>query len=164
MGTGQQLLTLGGMMLLGLLVLRMAASFATTSDVLAETKFGVLATSIASSVIEEAKGKSFDEKSIDNGIDNVLNMTGSSALGKETGESYPAFDDFDDFNNFTRTDSSMPSAVFTISCKVYYVEPSLPDKKVSYQTWNKRLDVNVSSVSMPDTIRMSTIFSYWYFR
>lgn len=164
MGTGQQLLTLGGMMLLGLLVLRMTTSFATTSDVLAETKYGVLATSIASSVIEEAKGKSFDEETIDNGIDNVLNMTSAVGLGKESGETYPAFDDFDDFNNFTMVDSSMPSAVFTISCKVCYVEPNDPDTKVNYQTWNKRLDVSISSISMLDTIRMSTVFSYWYFR
>lgn len=164
MGTGQQLLTLGGMMLLGLLVLRMTTSFATTSDVLAETKYGVLATSIASSVIEEAKGKSFDEKTIDTGIDNVLNITSAAGLGKETGEIYPAFDDFDDFNNFTLVDSSMPSAVFTISCRVYFVEPASPDTRVNYQTWNKRLDVSVASSSMTDTIRMSTVFSYWYFR
>lgn len=164
MGSGQQLLTLGGMMLLGLLVLRMTTSFMTTSDVLLETKFGVLATSIATSVLEEAKSKSFDEKTISSGIENVLNMTGHAALGKETGEVYPNFDDFDDFNNFVRVDSSMPSAVFTINCKVYYVEPSAPEVKVNYQTWNKRIDVRISSPSLLDTVKISTVFSYWYFR
>lgn len=164
MGSGQLLLTLGGMILLTLTIINTNKSILITGDVINSTKFGILATSLAVSQLEEASSKAFDEKTETSGIDNVANMTAANLLGPETGETYPNFDDFDDYNNFVKVDSTLPSAVYTIKCSVFYVQDTDPGTKVSTQTWHKTMQVMVYSPSMPDTIKMSTIYSYWYYR
>lgn len=164
MNTGQLLLTLCGMFLLSMVILRTNNSFLSTGDVMYNTKFGVLAVSIGTSLIEEANSKSFDSVTDTNSVNDVSLLTAPSSMGKEAGEIYPNFNDFDDYNNYKRTDTSMPAATFNISCKVGYVQPSNPDVFVNQKTWHKRIIVTVTSPSMHDTVRMSSIFSYWFFR
>ncbi len=62
MNTGQMMLTIGALILLSLVVLRVNNGFLNTNSVLIDSKLGVLATSVATSIIEEATGKAFDEK------------------------------------------------------------------------------------------------------
>lgn len=164
MNTGQLLLTLGGMFLLSMVILRTNNTFLSTGDVMYNTKFGVLAISLGTSMIEEANSKAFDSVTDTNSVNDVNLLTAPAVLGKETGEVYPAFNDFDDYNNYSRIDSSMPAATFKIDCKVGYVQPSNPDVFVNQKTWNKRILVTVTSPSMKDTVRMSSVFSYWFFR
>ena len=54
MNTGQMMLSIGALILLSTVVLRVNTSFLTTKQVMNESKFGVLAVSLAQSVIEEA--------------------------------------------------------------------------------------------------------------
>ncbi len=164
MNTGQVMLTMVAIVLLALVILRVTNNFLTTGDVLMDTKFGVLAVSLATSLIEEANSKAFDTKTDTNHVDNVLSLTGATSLGKETGEVYPDFNDFDDFDKFTKVDSSMPSAVFNIKAEVHYISPTNPDLPLTTTSWHKRIKVTVTSKSMADTVRLSSIFSYWYFR
>ncbi len=82
-------------------------------------------------------------------------------MGPDAGQPYDTFNDIDDYNNYTKTDSSMPSAVYNIKCFVTYVNPTNPDVAVSTQTWHKRILVQVTSKSMKDTVRLSQVFSYW---
>lgn len=164
MNTGQVMLTMVAIVLLALVILRVTNNFLSTGDVLMDTKFGVLAVSLATSLIEEASSKAFDNKTDTNHVDNVLSLTSATSLGKETGEVYPNFNDFDDFNNLNKTDSSMPSAVFNIRAVVHYVAPTNPNLPLTTTSWHKRIVVTVTSKSMDDTVRLSSIFSYWYFR
>ncbi|MGE5399509.1 MAG: hypothetical protein ACM3S2_03840 [Ignavibacteriales bacterium] len=164
MNSGQLLLTLGGMFLLSLLILRMNNNFLSTGDVMYNTKYGVLAVSLGTSMIEQANSKSFDSQTDTNSVSSLNSLTDPSALGAEPGEQYTDYNDFDDFNNYVRVDSSMPSAKFTISCKVGYVQSGNPDVIVNQKTWHKRILVTVSSPSMEDTVKLSSVFSYWYFR
>ena len=60
MNTGQMLLTIGAMLLLSTLVLKVNTTNMTTDSVRAEAQYGVLATSIITSFMEEAKGLAFD--------------------------------------------------------------------------------------------------------
>ncbi len=162
MNTGQLLLTTSAMVLLSLLILRVNNGFLSTNTVMMENKFGVLAISIGSSLLEEATGKAFDESTVENTVTTTSQLT---AIGKETGEVYPNFDDFDDFNNLSKVDSTMPSAVFNINCTVCYVNASNPNVSVgSSKTWHKKLSVTVTSPSMADTIRFSTVYSYFFYR
>jgi len=170
MNTGQLILTMGGMFLLALLVLRVNNNFLRTSDIMYSTKYGVLAISLATSIIEEASGKKFDANTDTTSIDDVADLTAPTGLGPKYGEIYPFFNDFDDFNRFTKTDSTLPSAKFDIKCRVVYVEPS-GNKiiEVNKRTWFKKLDVFVTSKSMKsgsvqDTVKLSTVFSYWFAR
>ncbi|MHB1686347.1 MAG: hypothetical protein ACYCVH_03105 [Ignavibacteriaceae bacterium] len=164
MNTGQSLITIAAMLLLSILVLNVNSTILNTGTVMQDSKFGLLATSIASSMIEEISSKSFDEYTATNAADNLNQLTSPSKLGPESGEVYPNFDDIDDYNGYTRVDSTMPSAIFKTTCSVAYVSPSTPNVTSSSATWNKKITVTVTSISMQDTVRMSTIYSYWYFR
>ena len=120
MNTGQMIMSLGAMMLLATIMLRVNTANLTNESVRDDAQFGVLATSLATSLIEQAHGLAFDEKSDTNAIYSVSDL--SSVLGPESGEGAGNFDDFDDYNGFTKRDSTMPSEVFDISCSVVYVD------------------------------------------
>lgn len=164
MNTGQMLITIGAMVILSMIILRTSNNNLNTNVILYNTKFEVLATSLGTSIIEEANSKSFDEFTDTTFAESVADLTTVLLLGPETGEVYPDFDDFDDFNNYQRIDSTMPSAIFNISCSVNYVTSSNPDLVSNSRTWSKNITVTITSQSMRDTIRMSSIFSYWFFR
>ena len=166
MNTGQMLLTLGALILLSTLTLRVNSSQLTTQDTMQNTKFGVLAVSVASSIMEEASEKAFDEKSVEDFIDDKKKLTKRDKFGTDSGEnadSSNTFDDFDDFDGYSIIDTSMPSAIFNVSCKVNYVDPEKTGFITNKSTWHKQLIIKVTSPSMADTIQMTKIFSYWKF-
>lgn len=165
MGTGQMLITIAAMMLLSTILLRINSTFLSTSTTLYETKYDVLAVSLGTSIIENATSKAFDENTTSTPASSIPDL--SNHLGPETGEVYPNFDDVDDFDNYTMTtanDTTFLSAVFDVTCKVDYVNASDPQQVSSSRTWHKRINVMVTSPSMQDTIRLSSVVSYWYFR
>ncbi len=173
MNTGQTMLAVGAMILLSILILRVNNTFLTTSSTFMDSKFEIMATSIATSEIEEISKLAFDKSTIlDSTIvpaTSLADLTTPGNLGPDTGEDpndAKTFNDIDDYNGYTvniNADSTMPSANFKVRCVVSYVNPSTPNVVSSTATWNKKITVYVSSVSMPDTIRLSTIYSYWYF-
>jgi len=158
------LITVGGMVLLLTVILRVNTNYFEADKVLLNSKFCVLATSLASSIIEEASGKAFDAATDSASVDNLTLLTSAYSLGHAYSESYEDFNDFDDFNNFTRIDSTMPSAIFKISSEVGYIDPSNPSNFITSRSWHKKINVEITSESMIDTIKMSSIYSYWYFR
>jgi len=166
MNTGQMLMTLGAMMLLSTIMLRVNTANLTNESIRDDAQFGVLATSIATSIIEEAQSKAFDEKTDTMNVTALTQLT--SVLGPETGETEDTFDDFDDYNGFTKRDSTMPSATFDISCQVVYVEPGNILGSTSNRTWNKKLIVTITRPVSADSsvlaLKTASIFSYWYFR
>ena len=164
MGTGQMLLTMSAMMLLSMLILRTNNSFLITNSLLYDTKFEVLAVSLGTSIIEEANSKAFDAVTDTASVSSTSELTIVSLLGPETGETYENYNDFDDFDGYTRVDTSMPSANFNITCQVDYVSDANPDGALSTASWNKKITVYVTSASMTDTVTMSSIYSYWFFR
>lgn len=161
MNTGQMLITIGALMLLSLVILRVNNNFLSTSTVLMENKFGVLAVSLGTSVLEEAKGKAFDANTDSAAVTSLNEL---STIGPESGETDPLFNDFDDFDGLVRVDSTLPSAPFKIECDVVYIDPNNPDGSSASKTWHKKLSVMVTSDFMQDTIRLSSIYSYFYFR
>ena len=164
MNLGQMMLTIGAMVLLATLMLRINTNNLQTDTVRAEAQYGVLATSIITSIMEEAKNLAFDSATDSNTITSVNQLTAPSSLGPESGETFNTFNDFDDFDGYSMIDSTMPSAVFNIGCIVEYVNTSNLSTKSFSQTWHKKITIQVSSVLMQDTIKQSSIYSYWYFR
>jgi len=166
MNTGQMIMTLGAMLLLSVIMLRVNTANLTNETIRDNSQYGVLATSISTSIIEEAQSKAFDEKTDTMNVTALTQLT--SALGPETGEIESTFDDFDDYNNFTKRDSTMPSATFDISCQVVYVEPGNIEGSTSNRTWNKKIIVTITRPVSADSselvLKTSSIFSYWYFR
>jgi MSHA pilin protein MshD len=162
MNTGQMLLSLGALILLSSMVLRFNRSLLTSDEVMYNAKFNVLAASLCTSVIEEARGKAFDQNTDSAAVSNVSQL--STTLGPDFGETYKNFNDFDDFNNYIKADSTMPSAVFFVTSKVTYIEATNPIKITTSKTWHKMITVTVMSSSMKDPVTISSTYSYWFFR
>ncbi|MGE5860961.1 MAG: hypothetical protein ACM34J_10435 [Ignavibacteria bacterium] len=168
MNTGQTILAVGAMILLSTIVLRVNSTFLSSDEVLDQSKYTFLATSIATSIIQEAKNLRYDDVTTDSTLGEITNPSVFTAkeFPLDPGEykdSTHTFDDFDDYNGYAYTDSSMPSAVFRVSCRVEYVDEKNPTAAASYKTFHKRITVTVSSIFMNDVIQLSSIFSYWFF-
>ncbi len=164
MNTGQMLLTLFAVGLIGVTVLTVNQSFSQNGMILEQTEIGIYATSLAMSVIEEASGKGFDEETVDTVVSAVSAMTQCNCLGPESGESVATFDDFDDYNNHQRIIEVPGTDRFTIRSFVKYVKPDSPNDSTNVRTYHKKLTVFVSGPAMTDTVKVSYIFSYWNFR
>lgn len=168
MNSSQMMITLAAMMLLAIVILRVNNSFLSTSDLLLQSKYNVIAISLATSIVEEANSKAFDQNTDSSAVTSLGSLTVPGLLGPELSEFRAIYNDFDDFNNFSVVDTfvvdSLILGVFNIDCDVDYVTTGDPNTPNLNATWHKRLNVRVSSQGMNDTVTMSTIYSYWYFR
>ncbi len=169
MNSGQMLITMGAMFLLSIIVLSVNNGYLRNNDIILDSKFDILAVSLATSIIEDAKGLSFDANTT--GGSNLIYTSQLSTCGPGASEYYidrdsNNYNDFDDYNglHITYNDTSLESAVFNIDCEAGYISDTNPDVFVSTKTWYKRLDVYLSSPSMTDTVKLSTVTSYFYFR
>ena len=86
MNTGQMLLTVGALILLSSMLLRFNRSVMTSDDVMMNSKFNVLASSLCISVIEEARGKAFDQNTDNAAVGKTDEL--SKNLGPDFGEKY----------------------------------------------------------------------------
>ncbi len=169
MNTGQMLLSVGALVLLGTTVLTVNRSYTQQGVILEQTEVGVYAISLATSMIEEASGTAFDQATYNSSVTTTTALTSPSSLGPESGETTtPAtsanFNDFDDYNNLKMGVKIANVDSFTLSAKVYYIDPSMPETRSSTATFFKRMDVQVYGTTTADTIKMSYIFSYFIFR
>jgi hypothetical protein len=111
MNLGQMLMVTGAIVLLGLLVLNANSTVYQANDTMYQSEFGVTAVSLATSMVEEAMGKMFDDVVSPVGAGAVFDstlLTNPASLGPEAAshESYRGkvagspndFNDFDDFN------------------------------------------------------------------
>ncbi|NMB82854.1 MAG: hypothetical protein GYA14_13665 [Ignavibacteria bacterium] len=175
MNTGQMLITIGAIFLLTMVILTTNRGLMSTNATMIDNRYRILATSLATSMIEKATGKAFDHNTDTTAITDINLLTNVSSLGIETGENriYPEdFNDFDDYNCF-KTNPKLDtvafqgtnrSIIFRTFCRVDYVTTNNPNSASNQKTWHKRLIVRVISPEMTDTIKLSTIYSYWFFR
>lgn len=162
MNTGQMMLTIGAVVLLGMTVLTVNQSLSNNGFILQQTEIGIYKVSLGSSVLEEAMGKSFDENSTESDLSSTASL--STTLGPESGETHADFDDFDDYNNYTTSYVVEGVDSMTVQCHIVYVDPSNPDGSTTTPTWHKKITVNVWGSVLPDTVTFTQIFSYWSFR
>lgn len=176
MNTGQTILTIGAVILLGLNVISVNRTFTQHGAVLQQTEIGIFSVSLATSLLEEAQGKVFDRRSLtDSCLTNLSQLTPKDSLGPDVGDTRTDYDDFDDYNWMTggptkdsiivRCDTIVIRDVDTFLrwAKVCYVDTSSPDTYRSTPTWNKKLTVFVKGKNSSETLQMSYIFSYWSF-
>ena len=168
MNTAQTLLSIGAMTLLTFLILRFNSIQLTSSEAAYNAKFSIVANSLANSLLEEAKDKVFDENVLDTTKAILSESDFSTKLGKEAGEVYPNFDDFDDYEGLYVLDTlslknpqTGRATAFEIRSYVNYVDDATPNTKSTAKKYHKRLTVAVFSNSMIDTIKISTVFSFW---
>jgi len=154
--------------LISLGILSMNRGFYANDLVMRNSKITLMATSLASSKIEEASGKAFDARSADSLLSSTSGLTPAAGLGTEPGETYPNFNDFDDFNNAAMDDTidgggPANRIPFRTTCRVFYVDPGTPDAAQPMPTWHKKIVVTVTSPAMSDTVTQQYINSYFHF-
>ncbi|MBN2008341.1 hypothetical protein JW960_03225 [candidate division KSB1 bacterium] len=165
MNTGQTILAVGAIFLMSFTIINVHRALTVNEGVLHQTRFGLEAVSLVTSIIEEASQLPFDEVSWDSTTlsKDVDDLTRHWLLGPESGETdYATFDDFDDFNGYTFSDTTLQN-IYNISCDVFYISPDHPNLKEHNRTLYKRITVTVTSPSTADTLSMSYIHGYWYF-
>ena len=173
MNTGQTMLTIVAMMLLSTVILTVNRGFLTTNTTMSENRIDILGVSLANSIIEDATSLAFDENTVSASITSTASLTPSASLGIDNSESASnpkSFDDFDDYNCYKSTPKldtinvpgSSASIFFRTYCRVDYVNGNSPDNVSTSPTFHKRLSIKLFSPGMTDTIRLSTIYSYWY--
>lgn len=191
MTLGQMMLVAGALVLLGLLVLNASTTIIETSDTQAKSEFGITAVSLATSLVEEAMGKVFDEVVSDSNLSALTDSSLlSSVLGPDGPETYRGgvndFNDFDDFNGlFIAYRSDHPSdtagvpgahrvitvpgirARYYVKAKVNYVNPTALDDTSAVKRFHKKITVTVTSPryygpgQKADTLRFPAVMSYW---
>lgn len=182
------ILVLAAMMILSALILQSNNIILDSSESLISSDTDAAATTLATSLAEEACGKMFDEVITDSTVAALTSPTQlSSVLGPETGErfrdstgSFSAFDDFDDFNGLflvyksKTVEDSAPTpganwefvvpnirAKFFVRARVEYVVASAPDVPVGMRTWHKKLTLTLTSPSSKDTLVYPYLMSFW---
>ncbi len=188
MNLGQMLLVMLALVVLGALILQSNSLILSSSETLTASEIDASAISLATSVLEEASGKLFDEVITDTTL-SALTDPGqlSVTLGPEGGErfrdttgSHPAFNDFDDYNGlfivFKSTDPAdanpTPGAdwefavpdlrgKFFVHVSVSYVNPPNLDVAAAGRTWHKKMTLTVTSPSSSATVTLPWVMSFW---
>jgi hypothetical protein len=167
------MLTLGAMMLLSFLILRVNSTQVNTYGTIVDSKLGIVGITVANTYMDFAKRQVFDAVVRDSTItvSSYSDFTVPSLLGPDIGEVYPDFDDVDDFNldgavivdttTLTNSTNLGLNTPFFITSEVFYVDQPNFDTKVNYTTWFKKLTVKVWADGMIDTITYSSIATFW---
>ena len=183
MNTGLMTMTILAMFLLSMTILNVNRGLLSTTNVMVSSRYNVMAISVGTSIMEDALSLRFDEVTAAGGaITDSTKCVASSALGLDAGESASnpaAFDDFDDYNCYRTTPKldtikvegvTGKMVIFKTLCKVDYVTSTNPDVVSTTQTWHKRMRLFVYSTDLSDpysgktdTVKLSTVYSYWYF-
>lgn len=174
MNTGQMMLTLGALMLFGIQMLNVNSGELNTTEEVNTAKFSIMATALAKSTIDNAFALKFDANTIfgnalpdNSGMPSSGSFTAANGLGCNNDEKTygvpdaAKFNDFDDYNGYTAVVDTLPSAEYSISSIVHYVDPSKNFAVVNYCTWDKEIVVTVSSPNLDHPIVLSAINSYW---
>jgi hypothetical protein len=182
MNTGQMMLTIGALILLGTTVLTVNRNNLNQGTILRQTEIGMYAVGLATSYLEKASNLAFDEATVGtSGAYAVSDL--STTLGPngapEVANKDSTYDDFDDYNGYDTTIVRTEVDAFHVRTSVYYLTLTSPYSIVSppytaaNMTWLKQMDVMViptvnrqaitgnSGTSDVDTIKMSYIWSYF---
>jgi|APTNR8051073442_1049403.scaffolds.fasta_scaffold00294_16 hypothetical protein len=168
------MITLGGLILFGIFLLSTNNVIGNQSEAALSNEFYISAIGLGQSLIDEAKGKKFDEAEVAGTLNALANLTAHASLGRETGETYTApdssyagnyrslryFDDFDDYNNYRRMVSTPRAENFTVSSTVGYVSETWPDSSLTTKTFAKKMRVTVTSPYLKTSVILEFVYIF----
>lgn len=157
MGNIQSFLTIGAMSILALASLRFNSNMLENNASEIENKVYLTAFSLADDLIEEIKQKAFDEKTIDFQAIAVDQLTTPDSLNKDSGESWPNFDDMDDYVGYNKEISLPHAEGYKVTCDVKYVNSD--GDVLNTQSFHKKVTVTVTSEYLRYPLNVSFIFS-----
>ena len=178
MGTGQMLVTIFSMCLLGTIILNTNRGIASSSEVFSMTNYSLEDVSYATSIIQRAQKIDFDAQTRINIVTSPTQLTAAGSLGQETGV-YSELDDVDDYQGTSAAGAgrlgvdTLATGIYYSRTQVHYVADNNLDAFSAAPTYHKRLDVwvwnkeELLNLNRPprrgDTLHMATIISYWAF-
>jgi len=169
------LLTAGAIVLFGVFLLsanRLMGNATITAD---ENKFYVTALSIGQSIIDEAKTKAFDQKTIVSAIPVTDSLTVPASMGRDGfAEAVPSpdtlsslgyasarkFNDVDDYKGYRRLVNTPRGSGYIVDVTVGYVSETCPDSSKNTRTYCKRMTVTVKSPFTTVPVDLSYPFTY----
>ncbi len=161
MGRAELLLVLGALVIFGRFSLIVNNSLLESSTRVLESEFEITAVSLLQEIIYEAGLQAFDSASVNTIPASVPGgFTPAGALGSESGETYPDFNDVDDYDGITITDSTIAGMDYTITTDVGYVTAGDLVTFSSTQTTMKRMNLTLSSVYLTNDINLSYVFAF----
>lgn len=160
MDNSQMFLVLGATVLLAILVLNVNRTILSSTDNTFQAQSITAATSVAQQTIDLISSESFDESTVTAAVTDINNFSAPASLGPESGESINTYDDVDDYKNYSTIVSTPRLGDVSVSVKVGYVNPALPDVLLSSRTRMKRIEVKAKSIYLPDTLRLYYYSSY----
>jgi hypothetical protein len=169
MGLGQTMMTVLAMGMLATVMLTVNTNTGDNNQAIQMSEYRIMAASLATTTIERATSLPFDQTTVTSNVTGTTSL--SATLGRETGEidslenTFNDFDDYKGFHKWVKGDSVFfRSADFRVWSDVDYVMIQ-GDSVITTvgQTYTKRITVYVTSPYMNDTLRYSTLYSYWFF-
>jgi hypothetical protein len=165
------LYVIAAVLVFGLFANTINRSMVNTTEMTVESEVEYFGISMAQSIIEEARVRSFDKNTVSTSnrlVDPSVIASGSipsgftatDSLGADAGEVYPEFDDFDDYDglNITRTSGY---GTYTMTATVFYVAAGSPTVNAGTKTSLKRLEVTVTHADMRASVTLSYVKTYY---
>lgn len=177
-----------GSLLLFSTFLRTSLTWMKVNDqVVQQNEYYITAVSLAQAIIDEAKTKSYDQKTDTSGVTTPDSLTGHTKLGPDAGETIPKpdaitsaspytstslgyrstykFNDVDDYRTYWRLVNTQRAEGFNINVMVNYVNETNPDVvSGSTPTFCKKMTVIVSSPYLVDAsnanLPLNVVLSY----
>jgi hypothetical protein len=164
MNLGQTMITMGMFVLLVMSVISANRMLVQNAETGLQTEAMTESATIANDIFSEAQSKKFDQHDDDSGNQNVGEFTppggsdwgplnvfplpDSSYNGQYKSIPPTLYDDVDDYNGYTRivsadTLNGIRIGGYLVTVRVFYVESANPDVAVGYQTFFKRIEVDV---------------------
>ncbi len=161
MNSGQQLLTIFVIVIFGFLSLNVYKSSGSREDSMRYNEAAITATGIAQAMINEIESKAFDQTTVYKSVSTADSLTPPNSLGPDGTETVPTqFNDIDDYNDYTTTDTLNILGNFNVKVKVFYIQKMSPDVVSYTQTFSKQVNVSVTNMYLPDTLKFSQVISY----
>lgn len=159
--TGTQIfLTLGAIMLFGLLVLNVNRTIMGSEEQKMYSEYFIAATSVAQGLMYEIKDKNFDKTVSGEAEVDINALTPPNQFGAQQGDDASAFTAVEQYHNYTRIVETPRSGDFTAISQVHYVNDNNFQQVLSTQSRTKRITVFVTSPFFVDTLSLQTYKSY----
>ena len=177
-------LTVCALFLFGTFVLAARDIMATNARIADRSEYSLTAISLAQSIIDEAKTKAFDNRTVNRwlavptdslssflGVDvssEEISLPDSSSSGAYL--SLSRYNDVDDYNQYVRIINTARARGYTMFVEVRYVNENDPESESYTPTYLKRMDVTVTCPSISELnavtsmdvlpFRLSYFFAY----
>ena len=168
-------LTIGAILLFGTFLSSSNRLMTGNTQIASQNEYNISALAIAQSVIDEAKTKAFDQKTVVSAVAVPTSLTAVDSLGKDGGseavpnpdtltstgyKSMTKFNDVDDYKGYNRLVNTPRAEGYKISIAVGYATEIYPDSSKNVQTFCKKMTVTVTSSYITQPIALSYAFLY----